>query len=100
MFRKIFAAVVLVAFAAPLHAETIRQPPGSETQITLSFAPVVKKAAPAVVNVYAQRIERNPRRNPLFDDPIFRRFFGVPVPLNIAMAYSTSASTLSASEAA
>ncbi len=76
MIHKIVAAVVLASFAAPLHAETARQPPGSETQITLSFAPVVKKAAPAVVNVYAQRVERAPRRSPLFDDPIFRRFFG------------------------
>ena len=41
----------------------------------LSFAPVVKKVAPAVVNVYASRVETMPR-NPLFDDPIFRRFFG------------------------
>uniref|UniRef100_UPI003FD77FC5 trypsin-like peptidase domain-containing protein n=1 Tax=Rhodoblastus sp. TaxID=1962975 RepID=UPI003FD77FC5 len=77
MIRKIFAAIVLAFVAAPLHAETLRQPPASETQVTLSFAPVVKKAAPAVVNVYAQRVEqRAPRRNPLFDDPIFRRFFG------------------------
>ncbi len=76
MIRKIVAAVVLAFFATPLHAEAARQPPASETQVTLSFAPVVKKAAPAVVNVYAQRIERTPRRNPLFDDPIFRRFFG------------------------
>ena len=64
MIHKIVAAVVLASFAAPLHAETARQPPGSETQITLSFAPVVKKAAPAVVNVYAQRVERAPRRSP------------------------------------
>jgi len=35
----------------------------------------VKKVAPAVVNVYASRVETMPR-NPLFDDPIFRRFFG------------------------
>ncbi len=76
MIRKIVAAIVLAFFATPLHAETVRQPPASETQVTLSFAPVVKKAAPAVVNVYAQRIERTPRRSPLFDDPIFRRFFG------------------------
>ena len=41
----------------------------------LSFAPVVKKVAPAVVNVYVSHIERMPR-NPLFDDPIFQRFFG------------------------
>ena len=41
----------------------------------LSFAPVVKKVTPAVVNVYASRVE-TAARNPLFDDPIFRRFFG------------------------
>jgi S1-C subfamily serine protease len=43
--------------------------------VRLSFAPVVKKARPAVVNVYASRVETMPR-NPLFDDPIFRQFFG------------------------
>ncbi len=29
-----------------------------------------------MVNVYAQREEKLPPRNPLFDDPVFRRFFG------------------------
>ncbi|MEJ2625113.1 MAG: Do family serine endopeptidase, partial [Pseudolabrys sp.] len=32
--------------------------------------------APAVVNVYAAKVVRN--QNPLFDDPIFRHFFGIP----------------------
>ena len=32
------------------------------------------RVAPAVVNVYAAKVVQN--RNPLFDDPIFRRFFG------------------------
>ena len=41
----------------------------------LSFAPVVRKAAPAVVNVYASRTDAQPQ-NPLFADPVFRRFFG------------------------
>jgi Do/DeqQ family serine protease len=81
MVRKIIAAAVLACFAAPLQAasvqaQTLRQPPASAAQITLSFAPIVKQAAPAVVNVYAQRVEQTRRRNPLFDDPIFRRFFG------------------------
>ena len=49
--------------------------PQSPGQVRLSFAPVVKKVTPAVVNVYASRVETAPR-NPLFDDPIFRRFFG------------------------
>jgi len=57
-------------------AETApRVAPQSPAQVHLSFAPVVKKVAPAVVNVYASRVETAPR-NPLFDDPIFRRFFG------------------------
>jgi Do/DeqQ family serine protease len=37
---------------------------------------VVQRVAPAVVNVYAAKTVQN--RNPLFEDPIFRRFFGVP----------------------
>jgi Do/DeqQ family serine protease len=49
--------------------------PQSPSQVRLSFAPVVKKVTPAVVNVYASRVETAPR-NPLFDDPVFRRFFG------------------------
>lgn len=52
-----------------------RQVPQSREDVSLSFAPVVKKAAPAVVNVYASRTEKV-QRNPLFDDPVFRQFFG------------------------
>jgi len=44
-----------------------------------SFAPVVKKAAPSVVNIYSTHIVRF-RRNPMpfEDDPFFRQFFGAP----------------------
>jgi Do/DeqQ family serine protease len=63
----------LVALAAP--AEPLRQVPQAQSDILLSFAPVVKKAQPAVVNVYASRTDKRPR-NPIFDDPIFRHFFG------------------------
>jgi Do/DeqQ family serine protease len=48
--------------------------PTSRAEVALSFAPVVAKSAPAVVNVYALTEQR--ARNPLFDDPFFRRFFG------------------------
>lgn len=58
--------------AAPHRAEM----PASQEQIRLSFAPVVRKAAPAVVNITAQRIEREIVQAPLFADPFFRRFFG------------------------
>ncbi len=53
--------------------------PRSRAEIAFSFAPVVKKAQPAVVNVFASRVERMPA-NPLLDDPIFRRFFGEGAP--------------------
>ena len=53
--------------------------PSSRKQISLSFAPVVREAAPAVVNIYA-KIMRKQRTRSLFDDPFFRRFFGEGVP--------------------
>src|SRR3546814_17827291 len=42
----------------------------------LSFAPVVKKAAPAVVNIFAKRKVEQRAVASLLDDPFFRRFFG------------------------
>ena len=52
-----------------------RQVPQSASDVKLSFAPIVKRVAPAVVNVYASRtVER--RVSPFFSDPFFRRFFG------------------------
>ena len=48
--------------------------PTSAEALRLSYAPVVKRVAPSVVNVYAAKIVAN--RNPLMDDPFFRRFFG------------------------
>ncbi len=48
--------------------------PGSEAEIKLSFAPLVRKSAPAVVNVYAAR--QVPVRTPFAGDPFFEQFFG------------------------
>ena len=51
-------------------------PPSAEA-LRMSYAPIVKRVAPAVVNVSAAKIVEN--RNPLMDDPFFRRFFGAAV---------------------
>jgi Do/DeqQ family serine protease len=67
--------LVVTGLAAPASAQE-RVVPSSPAQLTLSYAPVVKRVAPAVVNVYAAKTVTN--RNPLFDDPLFRRFFGGP----------------------
>jgi len=42
-----------------------------------SFAPVIKQVAPAVVNIGVRGTVAAPG-NPFFDDPGFRRFFGMP----------------------
>lgn len=41
-----------------------------------SFAPVVKKAAPSVVNIYSTHVVHYRRYNPFYNDPFFRQFFG------------------------
>lgn len=44
-----------------------------------SFAPVVKRVGPSVVTIYSTKsVRQSPGMSPLFDDPFFRRFFGVP----------------------
>ncbi|CAN5166445.1 DegQ family serine endoprotease [soil metagenome] len=51
-----------------------RRVPVSPNEVRLSYAPIVQRVQPAVVNVYAAKTVQN--RNPLMDDPLFRRFFG------------------------
>jgi Do/DeqQ family serine protease len=71
------AAAVVVCFAAFSSGGALaqdRRAPVSPTELKLSYAPIVQRVQPAVVNVYAAKLVQN--RNPLLDDPIFRRFFG------------------------
>ena len=49
--------------------------PSSMDQVHLTFAPLVKRVAPAVVNVYARSVTQV-QVNPLFNDPFFSQFFG------------------------
>jgi Do/DeqQ family serine protease len=69
-------ALVLTSAAGVAAAQDTRVVPSSPGQMQLSFSPVVRRVSPAVVNVYAARVVEN--RNPLLDDPLFRRFFGGP----------------------
>ena len=78
MSLRRLALVGLLLVFGPLSAaaQDGRVVPSSPGQLTMSYAPIVKRVAPAVVNVYAAKLVEN--RNPLLDDPIFRRFFGNP----------------------
>ena len=56
------------------HAQRKQVPP-SRAAAQYSFAPIVRQAAPAVVNVYV-RSRVKVARSPFANDPFFRRFFG------------------------
>src|SRR6266436_5300530 len=73
MISRLVASLLVILAWAPAMGQEVRVP-SSAGEIRLSYAPVVKRVAPAVVNVYAARVVEN--RFPMFDDPIFRRFFG------------------------
>ncbi len=73
-WRRHFPLLILIALAlAPLEAAAKAQVPRSAEQIRLSYAPVVAKAAPAVVNIYATTVRQ--RVSPFADDPFFSEFF-------------------------
>jgi Do/DeqQ family serine protease len=68
--KNILAATLAgatLALSAPVFAQTALP----------SFAPVIKRASPAVVNIAVRGTVAAPR-NPFFDDPGTRRFFGLP----------------------
>ncbi len=65
------------AQVAPMDTSpVIRVLPSGAPQMALSFAPVVKATAPAVVNVYTARVDRG--RSTSMDDFIRRSFGGAP----------------------
>jgi len=69
-----FFVCAAIFSSAPATAE--RQVPQSMEQVQLSYAAVVKKAAPAVVNIYARTVVRTQGYPSLFSNDFFSRFFG------------------------
>jgi serine protease Do/serine protease DegQ len=71
-------ALSLTAAAAPAGAQNSRPLPAAvDGQALPSLAPMIKRVSPAVVNIATRGTVAAPR-NPLLDDPFFRRFFDVP----------------------
>jgi serine protease Do/serine protease DegQ len=76
---KILAAALSAAvISSPVHSAS----PAASTDAAPmpSLAPMVRRVSPAVVNIATKgTIKEQPgQRNPLMDDPFFRRFFEVP----------------------
>jgi serine protease Do/serine protease DegQ len=80
-FRLVLAAVSLTAavYGAPTVKAALVAAPAADSQMP-SLAPMVKRVSPAVVNIATRGTikEKAGQRNPLLDDPFFRRFFEAP----------------------
>ena len=74
--KVLFLSIIAVVGAAFPMAGLAKDVPGTREEIQLSFAPLVNRTGPAVVNIFArtQRMERV--KSPLFADPFFEQFFG------------------------
>jgi Do/DeqQ family serine protease len=59
----------------PAQTEPMKVAPISAAQLQLSYAPVVKRVAPAVVNVFSKRTVKS-QVPPFMNEPLFRKFFG------------------------
>ncbi len=73
MIFRVFVFILLMTTVAQAEIKTV---PGSQAEVQLSYAPLVKEAAPAVVNIYTSKTVSTRSVSPLFNDPFFRRFFG------------------------
>ena len=72
MLRFILLAIALSHLALPANADT--RVPQSRAEISLGFAPLVRQATPAVVNIYAKRVVAE-RVSPFRNDPFFGNLF-------------------------
>jgi Do/DeqQ family serine protease len=73
--RRLLVLLSLTLLVSPAAAAPSRVVPASMPQVQLTFAPVVKRIAPAVVNVYARSVEQV-ATNPFFANPLFAQLFG------------------------
>jgi len=79
--RLFTAAASLAATLVLGQATHAALPTGAGADSPLpSLAPMVKRTSPAIVNIATRGVvkEKQGQRNPLLDDPFFRRFFQVP----------------------
>ena len=67
----VFALLLGLSAMTPAYGQEV---PESQAEISLSFAPVVRQTAPAVVNIYATVLVES-RESPFAGDPFFEQFF-------------------------
>jgi Do/DeqQ family serine protease len=80
MLKRVSTGLLALAVLWPVGAiaQDVKAVPQSRQEMQLSFAPLVKQTAGAVVNVYAERVIQRP--NVFAGDPFFEQFFGQRMP--------------------
>lgn len=76
MRRALFVSCFMLSLLPSMSWAQAVEVPSSREQITLSFSPVVKRAVPAVVNIFTHHVEKVQTLSPFMDDPLFSQFFG------------------------
>ncbi len=66
----------MLALASLIPCASAAMPPAIDGEPLPSLAPMLERVTPAVVNINSKTRVRV--QNPFFDDPMFRRFFGMP----------------------
>lgn len=75
MNKTAFALALICLWPAISLAESGAVTPSTQAEIKLSFAPLVKKVSPSVVNIYTKR-HVTQQVSPFAGDPLFSQFFG------------------------
>lgn len=71
---SIILAALLMTGPVQVAQAQAQQVPQSQLDISLSFAPLVKQAAPAVVNIFTKTVSQQ-RASPFMGNPFFEQFF-------------------------
>lgn len=78
--KKTLLLVSIAAFFAHINyacATMVKELPVSKENLQVSYAPLVKKASPAVVNIYTKKkVKVQTGFSPFMNDPLFQNFFG------------------------
>ncbi|HZF02253.1 MAG TPA: DegQ family serine endoprotease [Methylomirabilota bacterium] len=86
----LFGVAILVSFHFNLFGKDVAPsisvdstPIVRDVKTGTSYAPIVKKAAPSVVNIYSTHtVHVRPMQDPFMNNPLFRQFFGDQLPQN------------------
>lgn len=75
---ELISSVTEKAISSPPKEPSVKVAPTKEQgrNLPLSYAPIVKQTAPAVVSIFALQVSDNAGINPFLNDPFFRFFFG------------------------